>query len=127
MTDVVRDIPRFCLSQTRVLPLHRQDPLSLFPSPSLIYMTTLKVMTLAKDLRFLSSESAFFPLASIWCPSGILYHLFNAGVWPVICILVTSVFLSPCILVTLYHLLPAHSNYGPREEHGYREEYLPRE
>lgn len=45
-------------------------------------MTTLKVMTLAKDLRFLSSEcllSSGIPLVS-----GILYHLFNAGVWPVI-------------------------------------------
>lgn len=55
---------------------------SLSLSPSLIYMTTLKVMTLAKDLRFLSSEcllSSGIPLVS-----GILYHLFNAGVWPVI-------------------------------------------
>ncbi|BAP72815.1 dicarboxylic amino acid permease [Kluyveromyces marxianus] len=72
----------------------------LCTGPSLIYMTTLKVMTLAKDLRFLSSEcllSSGIPLVS-----GILYHLFNAGVWPVIRIPVTlyschHVFLSHCI------------------------------
>lgn len=68
MTDVVCDTPRFCLSQTRVLPLHRTLPLSL--SLSYLYDNTQ-----GDDFSKRSPIPFQRVPAFLWYPSGIWYPI----------------------------------------------------